>query len=176
MKYMTQLPNILSVFRLILALLLPFTAPHLWLPILVFAAFTEWADGYLARKLNVESEFGRMIDPVADKLLFISVLLTMLLAGSIQIWQILMLSIRELTVLSGLVWMAIKGEIQDYKSLTPKWSGKLATAAQYLFFISVIYLMRVDRSLLLLATLAGIWSGWDYMIWFLDKRKSIKKA
>jgi len=81
-----QLPNALTLARIVLipAIVLTFFLPGLearWAAagLFVLAAVTDWFDGWLARALKVQSDFGRVLDPIADKLLVAAVLL--LLAG-----------------------------------------------------------------------------------------------
>jgi CDP-diacylglycerol--glycerol-3-phosphate 3-phosphatidyltransferase len=73
---MPNIPNILSLLRiglipvLIVVFLLPYKSAAAWATaIFVVAAFTDWLDGYLARKWDETSAFGAFIDPVADKLI-----------------------------------------------------------------------------------------------------------
>ncbi len=83
---MQNLPNLLTLFRIasIPAVYLTFyVSGHLgdWLALVIFsiAGFTDFFDGWLARKLDVQSGFGRMLDPIADKLMVVTCL--MLLVG-----------------------------------------------------------------------------------------------
>ena len=73
---MPNIPNILSLLRiglipvLIVVFLLPYESAPTWATVIfIVAAFTDWLDGYLARKWDQTSPFGAFIDPVADKLI-----------------------------------------------------------------------------------------------------------
>lgn len=136
MSILTGLPNILTLMRIvlipvfILVFYLPFNWAH-WLAAMIFAlaSFTDWLDGYLARRLEQISPFGAFLDPVADKLLIACTLL--LLVGTKDINYITIPAIvivgREI-VISGLrEWMA---EVGRRASVTVSYIGKVKTALQ----------------------------------------------
>ena len=99
-------PNALTVLRIILipvfivVYYLPeFSLQHILVTaIFIFAAVTDWFDGYLARKFNMESNFGAFLDPVADKLLVSSALIMMASLGWIPAWLVCLIIGRELAV------------------------------------------------------------------------------
>ena len=78
-------------------------APGYWLPLLIFtyAAFTDFLDGYLARKWNAESDLGRLLDPVADKLLVATALIFLVDSGAANPFAVSLIILRELFI-SGL--------------------------------------------------------------------------
>lgn len=59
---------------------------------------TDWVDGYLARRLNQMSEFGKIFDPTVDRLLFITSLIALIIDGRVPIWFCLLIGVRELSV------------------------------------------------------------------------------
>jgi len=64
----------------------------------ISAAFTDWLDGYLARKWGQSSNFGAFLDPVADKLIVASALLVLLNFDRVQIWVAIIIIGREITI------------------------------------------------------------------------------
>ena len=136
MSILIGLPNILTLMRIVLipVFILVFYLPLSWAHgfaamIFALASFTDWLDGYLARKLEQMSPFGAFLDPVADKLLIASTLL--LLVGTKDINYITIPAIvivgREI-VISGLrEWMA---EVGRRASVTVSYIGKVKTALQ----------------------------------------------
>ena len=64
----------------------------------VFAAITDWLDGFLARRMNQESAFGQFLDPVADKLIVAAALLVLLNLDRVQAWVALVIIGREITI------------------------------------------------------------------------------
>jgi len=118
-----------------------FPGHYLWAA-LVFgiASFTDWLDGYLARRLNQTSDFGAFLDPVADKLL-VALVLVLLVASYSTAWFILPVSIiigREILVSALREWMASKG-LRDVVAVA--YAGKVKTTVQ---MIAIIILLASD--------------------------------
>ena len=88
----------------------------------IFAAGTDWFDGYLARKLNQESELGRFLDPLVDKLLVLGPLLTFIEMNVIPAWPVFIILTRDLVV-SG--WRVSGGAVPG-----ANWWGKIKTLCQ----------------------------------------------
>ena len=142
---MPNIPNILSLLRialipvLIVVFLLPYNSAPAWATaIFVVAAFTDWLDGYLARKWDQTSPFGAFIDPVADKLI-VAVALVLILY-KMPAWYILLPVLviigREITVSALREWMAELGQSNTVKV---SYVGKLKTAFQMLSIACLIY-------------------------------------
>jgi cardiolipin synthase (CMP-forming) len=85
---------------------------------------TDWIDGYLARRLNQVSEFGKVFDPTADRLLFIVAIVAIMIDGSMPIWFGVAVLARE--VLVGLM-MVIATLVYKIDRIDVTWLGKLAT-------------------------------------------------
>jgi cardiolipin synthase (CMP-forming) len=85
---------------------------------------TDWVDGWLARRLNQTSEFGKMFDPIADRLLFIVGIAGIIIAGVAPLWVCWAVVIREVVV-GGTV--AIATIFFGMKRFDVAWVGKLAT-------------------------------------------------
>lgn len=165
-------PNKLSIARMALvpvmvALLYPQTPVCNYLAAAVFAlaAFTDFLDGYLARKNGIVTDFGRFIDPVADKLLVLSSLIMLIQHGLMLAWVVVLILARELCV-DGLRMIAVgKGKVIAAGKL-----GKIKTVSQ---IILVLWLMltRIPVmghwfGILLTGWVAAItlWSGVDYFV------------
>ena len=107
-----HIPNLLTLLRLLsapaVALILTMTKDPFWslvaLIIYIFASATDWLDGYLARRWQSVSNFGRMLDPIADKLMVIVMLLALMGTSFGTLWlalPALIIVTREIMV-SGL--------------------------------------------------------------------------
>jgi CDP-diacylglycerol--glycerol-3-phosphate 3-phosphatidyltransferase len=142
---MPNIPNTLSLLRialipvLIVVFLLPYNSAPAWATaIFVVAAFTDWLDGYLARKWDQTSPFGAFIDPVADKLI-VAVALVLILYKT-PAWYILLPVVviigREITVSALREWMA---ELGLRNAVKVSYVGKLKTAFQMLSIACLIY-------------------------------------
>ncbi len=106
-------PNLISVIRLI------FIPVFLWLLIfenkiylaawlLAFLGVTDFLDGWLARRLGQVSKLGKILDPAADRLLLLSVVVGGIVSGVIPTWLIVIVGIREVLILLGALWLLIK--------------------------------------------------------------------
>ena len=93
----------------------------------VLVALTDWADGWLARRLNQTSSFGAFLDPVADKFLVCASLLILLQLGRVNAIVALIIIGREIAISALREWMA---QIGASKSVAVHMVGKLKTGAQ----------------------------------------------
>ncbi len=93
----------------------------------VVFALTDWADGYLARKLNQSSAFGAFLDPVADKFLVSASLLVLLHLDRVHVFVALIIIGREIAISALREWMATVGA---RSSVAVHMLGKLKTATQ----------------------------------------------
>lgn len=136
-------PNILTIIRIILIpffVLFYFTNLPYWniwsAIIFIVAAATDWLDGYLARKNNQVSNFGKLWDPIADKLLVLAALLLLMDWGRVGFIAVLILEARELLIGGMRSVAASKGVV-----IAADKSGKLKTVVQ---FIAIILLLLND--------------------------------
>lgn len=172
-----NLPNKLTMLRIILipvmvvlyyidALDVDAFAGITWKYLLIVSVFmiasiTDFLDGYLARKLNLVTVFGKFIDPLADKLLVMAALLMLADAGLVWMWLVVVILSREFIV-SGIRLVAVsEGKVIAASNL-----GKYKTAstmvAIILLFISPLYL--VGHYLMIVALILTVVSGYDYLV------------
>lgn len=144
MSNLTSLPNVLTLMRIILIpvfigfFYLPFSWAHAAAAVVfALACFTDWLDGYLARRLEQLSPFGAFLDPVADKLLVASCLLLLVGAKDIDYITIPAIIIvgREIVISALREWMA---EIGSRASVTVSYISKVKTALQMLALFLLI--------------------------------------
>lgn len=102
----------------------------------VVFALTDWADGYLARKLNQSSAFGAFLDPVADKFLVSASLLVLLHLGRVHVFVALIIIGREIAISALREWMATVGA---RSSVAVHVLGKLKTATQMVALPLLLY-------------------------------------
>lgn len=141
-----NLPNKLTMLRIGLAFIfiIFLFMPGLPAKILALAAFllasgTDFLDGYLAKKNNQITDFGRLMDPIADKILILSAFLAFVQMQLVPAWMVVIIIFREVAV-SGLRALAMaKGKV-----IAADRGGKHKTACQ-IFAISVILLMIIFR-------------------------------
>jgi cardiolipin synthase len=120
----------------------------------VFAA-TDWADGYLARKLNQVSAFGAFLDPVADKFLICACILVLVHLGRADVFVALIIIGREIAISALREWMARLGAA---KSVAVHMIGKLKTVVQ---MVAIPFLLFDGRLFGIIDT--HVWGVW--LIW-----------
>ena len=170
-----NLPNKITVLRIVLIpaflfvyLVGPFAElVNMWVALLLFvtAAITDAIDGYLARKLKLESNFGKLMDPLADKLLACSTLVAFVHTGVVPVWAVIVIIAREFYI-SGLRQLALEQGIV----LAASASGKFKMVLQMVLIIYVILptpftllvFPVVVTGLVIITTLASVYSAVDY--------------
>ena len=118
-------------------------------------ALTDWADGFLARKLNQTSAFGAFLDPVADKFLVCASLLVLVHLARADVFVALIIVGREIVISSLREWMAIIGAT---KSVAVHMVGKLKTMVQ---MVAIPFLLYNGTILGFIDT--RVWGSW--LIW-----------
>lgn len=129
-----NLPNVLTMLRLVLVV--PFAVALLWEDgtnttarviatlLFVVASVTDYVDGYIARKRNLVTTFGKIADPIADKLLTGTALIGLSVLGQLPWWVTIIILVREISVTLLRFWVIHKGVIPASRG------GKWKTAAQ----------------------------------------------
>jgi CDP-diacylglycerol--glycerol-3-phosphate 3-phosphatidyltransferase len=173
-----NLPNILTLLRVICIPLLVgafyLAGPYTGITsavIFIVAAITDWLDGWVARKMNQESEFGAFLDPVADKLLVATALVLL-----VDHYDSLLVTIsaiviigREILISALREWMARRG---DSQSVAVTVVAKFKTTLQMIAIIGLLWRMDegLDDLLLVVAFISlglavalTLWSMWKYL-------------
>ena len=180
-----HLPNFLTLGRLILVppviILLLFPgrlASALAAGVFLIASLTDFFDGVIARRLHVESSFGRFLDPIADKVLVTSALIMLIALDRVQEWIVMLIVTREVAV------SALRGLTKSWDTtLQPSSIGKLNTVFQFTAIVPLIihykytFLITVDfhvlgTVLIYVALILTLWSGVDYFVRFYREYQS----
>ncbi len=141
---MFNLPNVLTMTRVLLIplLVVAFYTPGEWTylasgAIFSLAAITDWLDGYLARRLGLETPFGAFLDPVADKLIVAVALILLLEQTASTVFSIPAMIIigREIVISALREWMA---ELGKRSSVTVSAIGKIKTVMQMIAIIVLL--------------------------------------
>ena len=174
---MWNLPNVLTAFRILLVPLFVIffyiddpVARWITLGIFCFAAATDWLDGFLARRMNIESPFGAFLDPVADKLM-VAITLILLVEREGSLWLAVPAMViigREITISALREWMA---EVGSRAVVGVSMIGKLKTLSQmfaiFLFLLSPQSVFGLPKTFgfvfIWIAALLTLWSMYSYL-------------
>jgi len=182
-----NIPNILTLLRIalipvmVVLLLSDSRSDGFWAAaVFAVASTTDWLDGYLARRMQIVTVFGKFLDPIADKLMVMAALIMILPFGRVPAWMVLVILGREI-IITGLRGIASsEGIVISASDL-----GKLKTIFQivailglllhydYHWFFGidhpylVVNMHNVGMFYLWIATIITIWSGADYLYKFM---------
>ena len=174
MKQLMTWPNALTGARFLMIPVMVFlltleqTTLIAFLAWLVFAvaAFTDWLDGYLARKFDSETVFGKLMDPLADKLLVTAALIMLIPLGRVPAWVCLIIIGREIFITGIRGLAASSGTVVAADNL-----GKIKSNFQYygvgllifpLNLLPIPYQYESAMVLIYLSVVMSIWSAVNY--------------
>lgn len=154
-------PNLVSLVRLLgiplfLYLVLGPEYDELALVVLMVAGITDYLDGKLARTLNQASKLGEVLDPVADRLYILSVVVALAIRDIIPVWLAVLLPLRDVMLFALVPFLRTRG----YTALPVHFLGKAATAN--LLYAFPLLLLGDDSGTV--ADLANVF-GWAFAIW-----------
>lgn len=152
------IPNILTIIRFLL------------IPIIIFSVFTgnyilafifftlsgitDIADGCIARKFNLISNFGKLMDPLADKLTQITILTSLVITNIIPMWILIIVLLKEFIMICGASFLYGKDVV-----VYSKWYGKLATVLFYIAIVTSLVLKQFE--------VTGVFEHLDYGLYCL---------
>ena len=172
-----NIPTLLTLTRIAL---IPILAIFFYIPweysniattfIFIVAGVTDWLDGYLARKMQVETKFGAFLDPVADKIM-VAFVLVLLVQVESSIWMTLPAAViigREITISSLREWMA---QIGQHATVKVSQIGKWKTTAQMIAIGCLLYseefvgvsMQLFGLGMLYIAAILTLWSMMSYL-------------
>ena len=132
------------------------------LALFIVASLTDYVDGYIARKYNQVSDFGKFLDPLADKLLVIAAMLMFCEWGMFPAWALMIVLTREFAV-TGLRLVAVgKGKV-----IAAGWSGKVKTASTMIGLCALMAFpgLAVLRWIIIaVIVITTVYSGGEYFI------------
>ncbi len=134
--------------------------------IFIAASVTDFLDGKIARKYHLVTDFGKIMDPLADKLLVTSALVCMVETSTVPAWMVIVILAREFAITSLRSVAASKGIV-----IAAAWSGKIKTVTQMIAIIFILlgnwpfkYIgLPFDRIMLWIAVIMTIYSGAEYI-------------
>ena len=152
-----NLPNRLTILRLILtlpfvaALSLPFAGAK-WLALCLFvvSSATDYADGYIARKFQLITDFGKLMDPLVDKIMTMSAFICLVALGSIPAWAAIVIISREFLITGLRLIASARGKVLAAERL-----GKLKTVCQIVTILYCLIVVATHRPIRAFLELAG---------------------
>ena len=172
-----NIPTVLTLLRIgsipiiMVIFYLPIEDSRKWCALIfIIASVTDWIDGFIARKLDLHTSFGEFLDPVADKLLVVIILVLIVQADPaiyISIPAAIIIG-REVTVASLREWMAKLGQRPKVKV---SWVGKCKTFFQMLAITCLIFnadlfqipVREIGLVSIYIAAALALWSMWHYI-------------
>jgi cardiolipin synthase len=175
-----HIPNILTISRVaaIIPITIIFTISYeAWaymavMFLYIYACITDFVDGYLSRKWNCVSDLGRLLDPIADKLL-VAVLLVMLIPAGVSSVAVALIMVRELFISGLREFMQEKGAIIHVSKLA-KWKTAMQMLACWLFLLAGMFanILLLAQFILWLAVVFTLWTGAEYLFGALKQTKN----
>ena len=131
------------------------------LGIFVLASLTDLLDGYIARSRNLVTDFGKFMDPLADKVLVVTAMLWFVECGQMPTWAVTVVIFREFAV-SGLRLVAVEGG----RVIAAGWSGKVKTASTMICLIFMFLPIPgwMNAACVWVIVLTTLYSGVEYFV------------
>lgn len=136
------IPNYLTILRLVLVPIIfgLILYDHYTLAIVfyIIASITDVLDGFIARKFNLISDFGKLMDPLADKVTQIGTILALILKRIIPFWILIIISGKELIMIIASIFLYKKRQF----TVQSLWYGKLATV---ILFVAIVFTLLSEK-------------------------------
>jgi len=173
-----NLPNKLTMLRVIMIpffivfLLVPVTPYDKWIALAIFilASLTDLLDGKIARKYNLVTNFGKFMDPLADKLLVCSALICLIELNKIPAWMVIIIIAREF-IISGFRLVASDNGVVIAASYWGKFKTTFQMAAVCLLIADIEAINLLTQIILWIAVILTVVSLIDYLV----KNKDVMK-
>jgi len=183
-KYLTNIWNVPNVLTILRMLLIPvfvafYVAGQEKLALVTFlvASATDWLDGYLARKHHQITDFGKLMDPLADKLMVCTALICQGVRGVFPWWAIVVVILKELVMVVGSTYM-LNHNIVVYANMMGKSAQVSFIAALVLSFWHAEFAaitLPLDRIFLVIAVVLALAALVDYTVKAARQIRSLKK-
>ena len=181
---LSSLPNLICILRIALAVPVVWALVHghFGATLLLFgvAAASDGLDGYLAKRFDWTSETGKVLDPVADKLLLVSVFVTLTLLGMVPLWLAVAVVARDLVIgIGAAVYRWLFGPLEGQPTLP----SKVNTVLQLAYVLAVVGVAATPLIPQVLVTVLGaavfvttVVSGTDYTLIYVRKAVRVSEA
>ena len=156
-----RLPNVLSLSRLLLAVLFVPAGRAARIALICLAGATDFLDGWLARRTNTTTRWGALVDPIADRLFVLAAIVTYVLNGELSVVESLLLLSRDLATALGFVVarMVPKLRAVEFKARFP---GKIVTVLQLVTLLALVVGVQPLTPFIAVVALASVLAIADY--------------
>ena len=160
---MNTTANKITIFRILLIpvfLILAYMGQQYWaLAVYIIACLSDMADGYIARHYNQISNFGKFMDPLADKVLVLAAMCFFIEKGQMPGWAVVIVLFREFAV-SGLRLIAV----EQQRVIAAAWSGKIKTACTMVGLCVMLFTSHplVNQIVTWVIVITTLYSGIEY--------------
>ena len=149
--------NLLSISRVILLVPIIFLLSnqkyYLGIALSFIAAFTDFFDGLLARKLNHVSDLGKFIDPLADKICLIVMVIFLVIVRQVPLWLMIILVVRDLYVFFGGIYLNKKKNIVVQSNMWGKFTSLFLSIYFVICMINFLVNLKIVLNILLIISL-----------------------
>ena len=135
---------------------------RIWLCVL--AAISDVADGAVARRLDVETAFGNIIDPAADKIFVLVAFLTFLAEDALAVWEVVAILARDIAVVASVLVLLVMGRPKVVGESTSRIAGKATKVLQFSVFLALLVFEQSFVALVGVAALVSTLAGIDYIV------------
>lgn len=173
-----NVPNILTLIRI--ATITPFLYFYLFFPIhgesialiiFIFSGLSDLLDGFIARKYNLVTKIGTILDPLADKMMLISVLAGFVIKDKLGFWVFLVMTSKELLMILGaLMLYNQKGDVISANML-----GKISTVLFYIVSISIMINLSIGYFLMVIFLIINLITMCFYFLKFITIKKQFNR-
>lgn len=126
--------------------------------IFVIASITDFFDGYIARKYNPVSDFGKFMDPLADKILVAAAMICLVQSGRMEAWMAVLIISREYAISILRAIAATSGKV-----IAASGGGKIKTVSQIAAIIMLLLNLPYAQYIMIIAVIATFYSGLEYI-------------
>lgn len=126
--------------------------------IFVIASITDFFDGYIARKYNLISDFGKFMDPLADKILVAAAMICLVQSGRMEAWMAVLIISREYAISILRAIAATSGKV-----IAASGGGKIKTVSQIAAIIMLLLNLPYAQYIMIIAVIATFYSGLEYI-------------
>ena len=185
MGQLLTLPNVLSLMRLLMIPVIVMLMvnindglfPYL-LIVYIFAVFLDFLDGFIARKFMLESEVGKILDPLADKFLVLAILVTLAIRFRFPIWLAMIIILRDILILWASVLLYKGKRIVKPSLVVGKFTFALLSLLIFVFIVDLhdgIDLLLIKHFLIVLSFSFLLWSWVAYFMVYLREKNEKKE-